>query len=689
MKLFLPVVLFLLYFNQELKALSENCDLECPQGTYTLSIQIVNPILCNGGQALLRANVVVTSGTVTGIQYSWSGGGNTKDVNKPSGSYTVTVTSTNSASQTATIVVSQPSLIGVSGILPSHSCFTDNNGQINIFDLNGGTSPYTIQLLDPANNQLINQTNHPGDITVKIFPLSPRTYKIKIIDANGCIYNHSSLVAILKTTKRLEDANPNIIIKNISCIGNSDGQITSTPEQILSGALYNFVLRNSAGRALSGISKVTTATFNNLPPATYIITISLVFNNVMVNCDALEINVTVGQPTQLINTGNVQDATCFGSATGSIINNTSGGNGGYKYTWSNGSTTKDITNLVAKTYTLTVTDKNNCSPQVQSFVVKEPSQLVGTSTITSVDCFDNSTGKINIVPTGGNGGYKYLWSNGSTSQNITGLKAGEYKLTLTDMKDCNTNPSPLVFNVTQPDKIENTSFTTKDLVCFNQPKGEITQNIKGGIIPYQYLWNDSKVTADRNTLFKGTYSCSITDKNLCKSTFTYTINEPSQLIHTLDSILPTASKNRGAIFTSQTGGTFPYFYDWRGPNAFTAKTQDITNLTEGEYTLNYQDDNGCGAEIKYLVPIFTGVNDSKLKNLVIYQNKNQIIIRNLQHQKEYIYAIYNAEGKTIIQSKFTSLNGDYEIENPLLSSGIYYLKLICDAGYYSTAMMIE
>ena len=144
MKLFLPVVLFLLYFNQELKALSENCDLECPQGTYTLSIQIVNPILCNGGQALLRANVVVTSGTVTGIQYSWSGGGNTKDVNKPSGSYTVTVTSTNSASQTATIVVSQPSLIGVSGILPSHSCFTDNNGQINIFDLNGGTSPYTI-----------------------------------------------------------------------------------------------------------------------------------------------------------------------------------------------------------------------------------------------------------------------------------------------------------------------------------------------------------------------------------------------------------------------------------------------------------------------------------------------------------------------------------------------------------------
>ena len=105
--------------------------------------------------------------------------------------------------------------------------------------------------------------------------------------------------------------------------------------------------------------------------------------------------------------------------------------------------------------------------------------------------------------------------------------------------------------------------------------------------------------------------------------------------------------------------------------------------------MNYQDDNGCGAELKYLVPIFTGVNDSKLKNLVIYQNKNQIIIRNLQYQKEYIYAIYNAEGKTIIQSKFTSLNGDYEIENPLLSSGIYYLKLICDAGYYSTAMMIE
>ncbi len=610
MKLFLPFVLFLFYFNQEVKALSKNCDLECPQGTYTLSIQIINPILCNGGQALLRANVVVTSGTVTGIQYSWSGGGNTKDVSKPSGTYTVTVTSTNSASQTATINVSQPGLLRIDNVDLYYSCFTDNNGEIDLF-IEGGTSPYTIQLLDPANNQLINQTNHPGGIPIKIFPLSPRTYKIKIIDANACVYNHPSTVTILKTTKRIVDMNANIIVKNVSCIGSNDGQITSTPEQILPGALYEFILINSSGIIRSAIIHANTVTFKNLPPDTYGLLIDL--SNYWSNCIEVRHSITVGQPTQLVNTGNVQDATCFGSATGSIINNTSGGNGGYKY----------------------------------------------------------------------------LWSNGSTSQNITGLKVGEYKLTLTDMKDCNTNPSPLVFNVTQPDKIENTSFTTKDLVCFNQPKGEITQNIKGGVIPYQYLWNDSKVTANRNTLFKGTYSCSITDKNLCKSTFTYTINEPSQLIHTLDSILPTASKNRGAIFTSQTGGTFPYFYDWRGPNSFIAKTQDITNLTEGEYTLNYQDDNGCGAELKYLVPIFTGVNDSKLKNLVIYQNKNQIIIRNLQYQKEYIYAIYNAEGKTIIQSKFTSLNGDYEIENPLLSSGIYYLKLICDAGYYSTAMMIE
>jgi hypothetical protein len=69
MKLYLPFLLLFFFVNLEAKSIPKNCDLECPQGTYLLSIQLVNPIKCNGGQALLRANVVVTSGTVTGITF--------------------------------------------------------------------------------------------------------------------------------------------------------------------------------------------------------------------------------------------------------------------------------------------------------------------------------------------------------------------------------------------------------------------------------------------------------------------------------------------------------------------------------------------------------------------------------------------------------------------------------------------
>ena len=97
MKLIKYLILTSLLLNTFILTAKENVN-DCeasPQGTYTLSIQELVPIKCNGGTGTLRANITVTSGTVTGIAYSWSGGGNTKDVVKAAGTYTVTVTSTN------------------------------------------------------------------------------------------------------------------------------------------------------------------------------------------------------------------------------------------------------------------------------------------------------------------------------------------------------------------------------------------------------------------------------------------------------------------------------------------------------------------------------------------------------------------------------------------------------------------
>ncbi len=51
---------------------------------------------------------------------------------------------------------------------------------------------------------------------------------------------------------------------------------------------------------------------------------------------------------------------------------------------------------------------------------------------TNVYCFGQNTGAIDITPSNGSGTYSYLWSNMATTQDISGLAAGMYSVTVTD-----------------------------------------------------------------------------------------------------------------------------------------------------------------------------------------------------------------------------------------------------------------
>jgi len=138
--------------------------------------------------------------------------------------------------------------------------------------------------------------------------------------------------------------------------------------------------------------------------------------------------------------------TCNGSSDGSIDIAVAGGDGNYTYSWSNGLETEDLNNLIAGTYTLTATDGNSCSASV-SETIQEPAPIEISVTIT--DAVSGNDGGADITVTGGtNSGYSFSWSDGSTSEDLVNVAAGNYTVTVTDANGCTVTQTFAIGGVT-------------------------------------------------------------------------------------------------------------------------------------------------------------------------------------------------------------------------------------------------
>ncbi|NDG80148.1 MAG: adhesin, partial [Synechococcaceae bacterium WB8_1B_057] len=123
---------------------------------------------------------------------------------------------------------------------------------------------------------------------------------------------------------------------------------------------------------------------------------------------------TVHQPLAFTSSAVLQNIHCFAQSTGAIDLSVSGGTAPYTYLWNNAATTQDINNLLAGTYSVTITDANNCVI-TNSFVLTQP--LIPTTLsvqLTPPSCFGYSDGSIDLTVTSGNASLSYLWSNNQT-----------------------------------------------------------------------------------------------------------------------------------------------------------------------------------------------------------------------------------------------------------------------------------
>ncbi|WP_170067778.1 T9SS type A sorting domain-containing protein [Neolewinella xylanilytica] len=374
------------------------------------------------------------------------------------------------------------------------------------------------------------------------------------------------------------------VTQNVACFGTATGELMGTVSNGTSP--YSFTYTLDGQPAGSGSTSEATETLSGVPAGTYAVTVT------DANSQTASATVTINQPAQPLDVEPTEktDVACFGAATGSAAAVGKGGTSPYTYAWSNGATSTSISNLVKGTYTVTVTDANNCTA-TRDFTIKQPNNPVKlTVTASEVSCNGGSNGTASVVAKDGTGPYTYLWSTGATTASLTGLSAGAYGLTVTDANGCVAMTSA---TVTQPTALSVFPMSQTNIGCNGDATGAFSVTAQGGTTPYTYLWSNGSTMDNLSGVKAGAYSLTVTDANGCTATTSTTITQPTALLANLRSQTNVACNgdDSGSATVEANGGMVPYTYAWSNG----AVTAEATGLSAGSYTVTVTDDYGCTA----------------------------------------------------------------------------------------------
>jgi len=505
-------------------------------------------VACFGGNT---GSATINPSPAGAYTYQWSpSGGNGQTANGlTAGVYTVTATNSGNCRTIQTVTITQPPTGVSTSSLPTNVlCNGQTNGSI-FLTVNGAVNP-------------IGYSWSNGAITQNLSNIAAGTYTVTVTDGSGCTSTRTTTVSqpsVLSST-----VNP----INIGCNGSFSGAIDLTPTGGTTG--YTYLWNTGSGSQDLG----------SLGAGTYSVTVTDANGCTTSNA------VTLTQPAALTtSTTQVIPQTC--SYNGSVNINVSGGVTNYTYNWSNGANTQNISGLNPGTYTVTITDANGCTiSNGPNNIINIAPPTVTLNSITNVTCNGLLNGAVNINTQGGTPQYLYQWSNGATTQNLTGIAAGSYNVTVTDSLGCILNLSSL--NVTQPNQLVAVDAVT-DLRCFNDNSGVMNVNPSGGTSPYNYLWNVGLTAQNLTSAPAGAYQVTITDANGCITTVSDTINQPTLLQTSTALVIPQTCSYNGSVDINVSGGVTNYTYNWSNG----ANTQNISGLNPGSYTVTITDANGC------------------------------------------------------------------------------------------------
>ena len=427
---------------------------------------------------------------------------------------------------------------------------------------------------DPADKSKATFT--PPSVTSSTF--CPIT--VTLTDACGRIFNTSK-------TSTISSEMQIVTTLTKACSGSQNGSITMT----ITGAAGPFIW--SWIRTEGGTGSGTGTSITDLAAGTYSVTVTS--GNGTGSSKTFSVTIASNPAIDALSFTKT-NVLCYGLSTGNItLVNPTGGTLPFIFTWADGPTTQNRSNLAAGTYSVTATDASNCWVASGNIVISQPDLITITPSVTNVLCYGNTTGAISLEVSGGSGLLSYLWNDGATSKDRTGLPGGTYSVTVTDAANCTKTQTGMV--VTQPSASLNLSATSVNVACYGNSTGSIDLTATGGTLPYSFNWGAGITSEDRSSLPAGNYSVTVTDAGGCSAVLSQTISQPTAI--SLSTVLTNEScpgAADGAIALTVSGGTGTYSFSWTGPVTFIPTpqtTKDISGLQDGVYTVVVTDGNSC------------------------------------------------------------------------------------------------
>lgn len=236
-------------------------------------------------------------------------------------------------------------------------------------------------------------------------------------------------------------------------------------------------------------------------------------------------------PLQVLSSGHAQ--LCSNTASGSVSITVLNGSGAFQYAWSNNTTSSvgTLNNLMPGTYKVTVTDLVSGCTGTGMGVVLPATPIIITGTTKNVSTYGNNDGNVNITVCGGAPAYTYTWNNGSSMQDLNGLPAGTYTVTVSDANGCTATSS---YNINQPGPNTNFSINTnvQAASCGTACNGSITVDAQGSGL--SYIWSGpngyTSTLQNLSNLCPGKYTLVVTDAVGASAIFTSTVGGGSASI---------------------------------------------------------------------------------------------------------------------------------------------------------------
>jgi len=506
------------------------------------------------------------------------------------GTYCVTVTDSEGCTADTAIILTGPEPVTFGESIVTHYTGPGDPGAIDLV-YQGGTGTVTFNWEGPSG---FTDTNED------ISDLDPGSYSVTATDNSGCAFD--TTFHVLDETEFYAY----ISEQKDACQGTDNGKSTVSFFSPDDHTDITYQWDAAAGNQ-------TTAEATGLGAGTYSVMVTdneadpVVEDIISVTIN--ELAYTFDGEISAISTS-VLD--CYGDSDGFIdVNITSAGELPYSYSWNTGATTQDLTNVGVGTYSITVTDANECVFTVPDYVITQPTEVLATAeVVSSPTCHGDYDGELTVSRSGGIEPYSYLWNDpGSQStQNADVLDAGFYTVTVTDANGCQKSSS---VNLNQPPAIQ-VNKTVYNVSCHGGSDGAVQLAASGGTPTFSYFWTTENGSGlvptqkDQSGLTPGTYSFTATDTHNCMYEDSVEVTEPETSLTVEITDINDAlchGDDDGNIDISASGGTPPYTFAWTTTDGSGLDTdaEDQTAVGAGTYQLTVLDDNNCEATLSATV----------------------------------------------------------------------------------------